>query len=153
MRTFRGQMGLSEEEQIKLQELRLHVNGGAGVDNSKEVTQRQVDEALTMSGKCEIVASGCCQQNGSSSCCHNAVLPEKDSLDANERTKKATLEKKKSSKKLLSRINSSKRLSTRKLCAMPTCFENWEREDTYAVLAVTCAIVSVAVAYNCYRQL
>ncbi|CAK7324488.1 unnamed protein product [Dovyalis caffra] len=148
---WRGQMGLSEEEQIKSQELRLQLNGGT-VENSKETTQRQIDEANTGPSTSEVVATGCCQQNGSSSCCEDPVSPE-DSVDGNERITKVTAEKKKSSKKLLSRTNSSKGSSARKVCAMPTWFENWELEDTYAALAVVCAVASVAVAYKCYRQL
>lgn len=146
-------MGLSEEEQIKNHELRLQQNGGT-TENSKEITQRPVDKSNTSSSRSEVVSTGCCQQNGSSSCCQNPVLPEKDIVDANERTAKVTPEKKKNNKKKpLSRINSSKGSSARKVCAMPTWFESWERDDTYAALAVVCAVVSVAVAYKCYRQL
>ncbi|KAK9074255.1 hypothetical protein SSX86_006852 [Deinandra increscens subsp. villosa] len=36
---------------------------------------------------------------------------------------------------------------------MPTWLETWESEDAYAALALIGAAVSVAVAYNCYRQL
>lgn len=152
-RLWRGRMGLSEEEQIKSHEGRLQQNGGT-IENSKEITQGPVDKSNTSSSRSEVGSTGCCQQNGSSSCCQNPVLPEKDIADANERTAKVTPEKKKNNnKKPLSRINGSKGSSARKVCAMPTWFESWERDDTYAALAVACAVVSVAVAYKCYRQL
>ena len=152
LHTFRGQMGLSEEEQIKSQELRLQQNGGI-IENSKEITQRPADKSNTRSSTSEVVSTGCCQQNGSSSCCQNPVMPEKDTVDAKERTAKVTPEKMKSSKKPLSRMKSGKGSTARKVCAIPTWFESWERDDTYAALAVACAVVSVAVAYKCYRQL
>ncbi|KAG5254714.1 hypothetical protein OIU77_022149 [Salix suchowensis] len=151
-RLWRGQMGLSEEEQIKSQELRLQQNGGI-IENSREITQRPVDKSNTRPSWSEVVSTGCCQQNGSSSCCQNPVIPEKDTVDAKERTAKVTPEKMKSNKKPLSRKNSGKGSTARKVCAMPTWFESWERDDTYAALAVACAVVSVAVAYKCYRQL
>ncbi|CAE6242791.1 unnamed protein product [Arabidopsis arenosa] len=37
--------------------------------------------------------------------------------------------------------------------AMSMWLESWEKEDTYAALAVACAAASVAIAYNCYKQL
>ncbi|KAL8209799.1 hypothetical protein R6Q57_006531 [Mikania cordata] len=40
-----------------------------------------------------------------------------------------------------------------KVCTMPTWLETWESEDAYAALALIGAAVSLAVAYNCYRQL
>nr|GEY71790.1 sucrase/ferredoxin-like family protein [Tanacetum cinerariifolium] len=40
-----------------------------------------------------------------------------------------------------------------KVCTARTWLETWESEDVYAALALIGAAVSVAVAYNCYRQL
>ena len=58
----------------------------------------------------------------------------------------------KSSETVISRINSGKGAS-RKFLSMTTWLDGWEQEDTYAALAVVCAAVSVAIAYNCYKQL
>ncbi|TXG67994.1 hypothetical protein EZV62_009269 [Acer yangbiense] len=151
---WRGQMGLSEEEQLRSQELRLQLNGEANIERrSDEVIQRQLKDENTSSCRSQVDVMGCCQDNGES-CCQNPVLPGKiDNLDTNERAVKTTTEKKKSSKKLVSRMNSGKGTFTRKVCAMPTWLENWEREDTYATLAVACAAVSVFFAYSCYKQL
>ncbi|XP_012071049.1 uncharacterized protein LOC105633115 isoform X2 [Jatropha curcas] len=151
---WRGQMGSSEEEQIKSQELRLQLNGETDVGkNSKKLTQTQIDEASTGALSTKLEVTGCCQQNGrSSSCCQNPVSPQKETLDANDKGIKVSPDKK-NSKRQLSRMNSGKGLSTRRICAMPTWFESWEREDTYAALAVVCAAVSVGVAYSCYKQL
>ncbi|GMH19563.1 hypothetical protein Nepgr_021404 [Nepenthes gracilis] len=44
-------------------------------------------------------------------------------------------------------------LSEDKVCAMPTWYESWEREDTYAAIAVLCAAISVGVAYSCCKQM
>ncbi|XP_051128594.1 uncharacterized protein LOC127249705 [Andrographis paniculata] len=38
-----------------------------------------------------------------------------------------------------------------KMCAVPTWYESWEREDTLAVLAVIGAAISVALACKCYK--
>ncbi|KAK2640134.1 hypothetical protein Ddye_027929 [Dipteronia dyeriana] len=151
---WRGQMGLTEEEQLRSQELRLQLNGEANIErSSNEVIQRQLKDENTSSCRSQVEGLGCCQENGES-CCQNPVLPGKpDNLDTNERAVKATTEKKKSSKKLLSRMNSGKGTFTRKVRARPTWLENWEREDTYATLAVAFAAVSVFVAYSCYKQL
>ncbi|MBA0759395.1 hypothetical protein Gotri_022291 [Gossypium trilobum] len=143
---WRGQMGLSEEEQKKFQELRRLANG----ETTKEATQRQMDEMNITACQSQDNLASCCQRN-SSSCCHDP--PKSDIVDTDEGVAKLTPEKKKSGKKLISRINSGKGASVRKVCAKPTWFESWEREDTYAALAVVCAAASIAVAYSCYKQL
>ncbi|XP_065862707.1 uncharacterized protein [Euphorbia lathyris] len=150
---WRGQMGLSEDEQIKAQELRLQLNGETDVaKNTKDLTQRNMNQATTAAVSSKLEINGCCQQNGKSSCCQNPVL-QLETVDAYENGAKVSPDKKKSSKRLPSRTNSWKGSTTRRVCAMPTWLESWEREDTYAALAVVCAAVSVAVAYNCYKQL
>lgn len=139
-------MGLSEEEQKKSQELRLQLNGGTGDGKpTKETLQTQRDEVDNAACGSQIEVMTCCQANRNSSCCQNPVLPERGT--------KVPPEKKKSSKKAISRCSSNKGSCTRKVCAMPTWFESWECEDTYAALAVVCAAVSVAIACHCYRQL
>lgn len=147
-------MGLSEEEQKKSQELRLQLNGEINVgENTEELTQTHMSETYTAACRSQVEVMGCCQENGNSHCCQNPVLPEKlDNLDANSGAAKVMAEKK-SSKKLNSRVNSGRGTSTGKVCTMPTWFESWEREDTYAALAVVCAAASVVIAYSCYKQL
>lgn len=143
-------MGLSEEAQKDSQRLRLLMNGETNVGKSVvEMTQAPKIAMNTATSQDDVM--GCCQENGSSSCCQNPVLPEqRQCSDANETAGKVTAEKKKSSRKL--RTNSGKGAFARKVCAMPTWLESWEREDTYAALAVVCAAVSVAIAYSCYKQ-
>ncbi|XP_071905483.1 uncharacterized protein [Coffea arabica] len=137
---WRGRMGLSEDEQINSQELRLTMNLMQTNDKS--------------SNTCGSQAEGCCQANGNSLCCQNPPLPEKrETPELKEEAGKFTAEKNKSLKKQISRRNSGKGASCRKVCSMPTWFESWEREDTYATLAVIGAVLSVAFAYNCFKQL
>ncbi|KAH7546950.1 hypothetical protein FEM48_Zijuj01G0255400 [Ziziphus jujuba var. spinosa] len=152
-RLWRGQMGLSEEEQKDSQKLRLLMNGETNVGKSVvESTQTQKIVMDTIASRSQENVMGCCQEYGNSSCCQNPELPEQiQSPDTKKTAVKVTAEKKKSSRKL--RTNSGKGASTWKICAMPTWFESWEREDTYAALAVVCAAVSVAIAYSCYKQL
>ncbi|KAM6552571.1 hypothetical protein CsatB_013333 [Cannabis sativa] len=156
-RLWRGQMGLSEEEQKESQYQRLQLNGETNV--GKDISELvQAQRALSNDGA--IISSGdimsCCQEYGSTSCCQTPALPEKKYSfdDANEKSKKVVVvtDKKKSNRNLLSRMNSGKGSSTRRVCSMPTWLESWEREDTYAALAVACAALSVAVAYSCYKQ-
>ncbi|KAF2288936.1 hypothetical protein GH714_022895 [Hevea brasiliensis] len=150
---WRGQMGLSEEEQIKSQEQGLQLNGETDVGKgTNKLTQLQIDEACTAATNSKVEVVKCYQQNGKSSCCQNPALPHEETLDANEKGVKVSPEKKRSSKRILSQINSGKGLSTCKVCTMPTRLESWEHEDTYAALAVAFAVVSVGVAYSCYKQ-
>ncbi|GFZ07360.1 sucrase/ferredoxin-like family protein [Actinidia rufa] len=144
-------MGLSEEDQTRSLELRLQVNGGSNVERiTNEPTQANEISRDACGSQVEVVG---CQPNGSSSCCQNPSEPENtDNHDLNEREAKLTAEKK-SSKRQISLHNSGKGASTRRVCSMPTWFENWEREDTYAALAVVGAALSVAFAYRCYKQL
>ncbi|XP_022716716.1 uncharacterized protein LOC111275575 [Durio zibethinus] len=152
---WRGQMGLSEEEQQKCQELRHLANCETTIEgNTKEATERQVDEVNTTACRSQDEPVSCCQGNGSASCYHDPALPENlDILDTDEGAVKLTTEKKKGSKKPISKITNGKGAAVRKVCAKPTWFESWEREDTYAALAVVCAAASIAVAYSCYKQL
>lgn len=143
-------MGLSEEEQKDSQKLRLVMNGETNVGKS-DVELTQAHKIVMNSVTSQDNAMGCCQENGSSSCCQNPALPElRHGSDANETAVKVATEKKRSGRKL--RTNSGKGASMRKICAMPTWFESWEREDTYAALAVVCAAASVVIAYSCYKR-
>ncbi|KAK8602749.1 hypothetical protein V6N13_084952 [Hibiscus sabdariffa] len=151
---WRGQMGLSEEEQKKCQELRRLADGETTIEGSrKEETQRQMDEMNTIPRRSQDEFVSCCQGNDSA-CCHDPALPRKlNIVDTDEGAIKLTPEKKKGGKKLISMINGGKGAGVRKVCAKPTWFDSWEHEDTYAALAVVCAAASIAVAYSCYKQL
>ncbi|KAL5548694.1 hypothetical protein UlMin_003925 [Ulmus minor] len=153
-RLWRGQMGLSEEEQKESQHQRLQMNGETNgrrnSSNELEDTERSI--SYTCSSRPNNEVMGCCQENGNSTCCQNPILPEKKhGSNTNETAKKVT--EKRENRIIVSRVNSGKGFPTRKVCSMPTWFESWEREDTYAALAVACAAVSVGVAYSCYKQL
>ncbi|KAJ7963600.1 Altered inheritance of mitochondria 32 [Quillaja saponaria] len=150
---WRGQMGLSEEEQKKSQEQRLHLNGETDVRKSiNELMQTKNSDTDIAVCRSRDASFGCCQGNGNSSCCQNNDLMEKISdADNIEAAAKLMAEKKSGRKNILSRKNSGKGAS-RKVCSMPTWIDSWEQEDTYAALAVVCAVVSVAIAYSCYKQ-
>lgn len=142
---WRGQMGLSEADQKRAQDIQVQLNGGTTVQrNTVEATQRSTQ---------------CCGANEKeSTCCqNNQVFPEKVSKfgnNVNGKEENLGTGRKKTGKKQTSRINSGKGCcTTRKVCSMPTWSESWEREDTYAALAVVSAAVSITIAYNCYKQL
>ncbi|GAV68838.1 Suc_Fer-like domain-containing protein, partial [Cephalotus follicularis] len=92
---WRGQMGLSEEEQKKSLEQRLQVSGEINAEKStKELTQRQMNEVNTATCGSQLDLIGCCQGEGNSYC-QNSALPENiDTQDADERAVKVTPEKK-----------------------------------------------------------
>lgn len=135
---WRGQMGLSEEDQKNSLELGLQQN------HKTSVEKRAKESTLITS-----TTAGCCQGTEKSSCCQ-VPQPSEKSVASHVNESKTKTAEKKSSK--VSKIN-GKAACTRKPCAMPTWFESWEREDTYAALAVVWAITSVAIAYRCYRQM
>ncbi|KAD4178824.1 hypothetical protein E3N88_27415 [Mikania micrantha] len=137
---WRGQMGLSEEDQMIAQERRVKPNGDGNLERSIE------DVSQVAAG------GGGCQANGGSPCCQVSNPPE-NAVNFNLETK-INGEKKKSAKNQISiNIGNKGAPTPHKVCTMPTWLETWEREDVYAALALIGAAVSVAVAYNCYRQL
>ncbi|TKY57412.1 Altered inheritance of mitochondria protein 32 [Spatholobus suberectus] len=145
---WRGQMGLSENEQNKKREQRLLLNGLRDLEESTQVCRSQ-DNFVSC---CQSNGVGCCQSNGDSSFRQNHVLVDKrNDPDVIETEAKISADNK-SSETVLSRISSSKG-ALRKFPSMTTWLDGWEQEDTYAALAVVCAAVSVAIAYNCYKQL
>ncbi|KAK4804960.1 hypothetical protein SAY86_004777 [Trapa natans] len=154
-RLWRGQMGLSEDAQVKLQELRSQRQSSPSVVNPGEGSKNSMTESSSypIAAGPPVENSGCCQGNGSSSCCQSSFLCEKsknldtgdDSIEINRETKKG--------EKSVPLLRSGKGAHTRKVCRMPTWYESWEQDDTYAALAVLCAAVSVAVAYRCYKQM
>ncbi|CAI9784087.1 unnamed protein product [Fraxinus pennsylvanica] len=148
---WRGQMGLSEEDQKKSQELRLQVHSGTNVETSINDSTQTNEASANMFGS-HLEGTRCCQANEGSPCCQNPTFQEKEGSDLSKRAAKLTDEMK-NSKKQVSQSNSGKRAGTRKVCSMPTWYECWEREDTYTALAVIGAAMSVAFAYNCYKQL
>ncbi|XP_043691699.1 uncharacterized protein LOC122642326 [Telopea speciosissima] len=157
-RLWRGQMGLSEEDQKKVQERRLQLNGETNTEKSgKEPIQANESDVAGNGTQSEV--SGCCQDNKSSSCCQNNSVPVEFKKD--EREAKIVVEEKSSSKptssvsssKPTSRIGNKGASCTRKACVMPTWFESLEREDIHAALAVIGAAVAVAIAYRSYKLL
>lgn len=138
---WRGQMGLSEEEQQKAQQLRMQLNG----KTEENVAERSVQETDSIANGSASAASGCCQGRGNVSCCQNGAVEDKIENNHVQQQETENVVTKKSSKESKGKA--------RKICGMPTWFESWEREDTYAALAVVAAVASVVVAYSCYRQL
>ncbi|CAH8392199.1 unnamed protein product [Eruca vesicaria subsp. sativa] len=128
-RLWRGEMGLSEDDQKKTQEQRFQERNFEKITNG-EVSQESDNNV---------------QHNRNSSWC----------LEENH-TKIITSEKEISVKSEPSPVSSREKGSSYgfKVCAaMSTWLENWEKEDTYAALSVVCAAASVAIAYNCYKHL
>ncbi|ONK79345.1 uncharacterized protein A4U43_C01F5420 [Asparagus officinalis] len=138
---WRGQMGLSEEDQKKAQQLRLQLNG----TTQEKVSQGPVEATESIANGSALEASGCCQGRGNVSCCQNGTAEEKLEKNCEDEQKAEDGVTKKSSKQSKGKA--------RKICGGPKWFQSWEREDTYAALAVVAAVASVAVAYSCYRQL
>lgn len=94
-------------------------------------------------------SGGCCQGiNGNVSCCQNGSQKETDSNSERAITEdgkdKTTPDEKASS--------SGRRSRSHKICHLPTWFETWEKEDTYAVLAVGMAGAAIFVAYSIYKH-
>ncbi|XP_008463017.1 uncharacterized protein LOC103501260 [Cucumis melo] len=151
---WRGQMGLSEEEQMLSLELRLRaISGTNGHKSKEELAQIETNDSNSDPYRSRAEVAACCQGDGDgySSCCQNPKL-SRTVIDSDTDNISPNVVTAKGNRKLTSRSNSSKSFS-RKVCAMPTWLESWEREDTYAVAAVICAAVSVAFAYRCYKQL
>ncbi|KAI4320847.1 hypothetical protein MLD38_034288 [Melastoma candidum] len=167
---WRGQMGLSEEEQKRLHEQRFQMVDCTSTEKSKESgdqllasSKMEMPENIDESFSCcqeggnstccqEGGNSTCCQEGGNSGCCQQGLPAYEDYLDCMDKDGKVAVASRKIGKRYLTRTKSGKGAGWRKVCAMPTWWETWEREDTYATLAVVCAAASVAVAYSCYRQ-
>ncbi|KAL4618560.1 hypothetical protein ACB092_06G019700 [Castanea dentata] len=102
-----GEMGFSEEEQKKSQEIRIKLNDETDVGkNAEELSQTHKSEKDTTACRSRHEVKGCCQGNGDSYCCQNPVFPEKiENLDANVGGTKVISDKN-SSKELNFRIKS-----------------------------------------------
>ncbi|CAA0832471.1 Sucrase/ferredoxin-like family protein [Striga hermonthica] len=148
---WRGQMGLSEEEQKKCLEQRSMLNGGTNADRTTKETKEVAASSSCTSGS---DVKGCGQANGGFSCCQSPILLEKcgdfdfEEVAANCMTDE---KKKKKSKNQISLNNVGK--GTRKVSSMPMWYESWEREDTYAALAVVAAALSIVFSYKCFKEL
>nr|CAD1823040.1 unnamed protein product [Ananas comosus var. bracteatus] len=88
--------------------------------------------------------TGCCGGSKASNCCQampsNGKQVEENNDDkVNEKSEN------------IGEVRKPKGTSgARKTCSW---FERWERQDTYAALAVVAAVASIAVAYSCYKQM
>ncbi|KAG0467242.1 hypothetical protein HPP92_018822 [Vanilla planifolia] len=136
---WRGQMGLKEEDQKEFLQQRLQANAETE-DITPKSPQQTPEPAPT---------GGCCQGSAAAACCQNGPSNE---TSANPRPKSGPEETHNISPQPRNKETKSK-TGSRRACKVPTWFESWEREDTYAALAVVAALASVAVAYGCYRQL
>ncbi|AES68409.1 uncharacterized protein [Medicago truncatula] len=146
---WRGQMGLSEDEQIQKQEQRLLLSCIGDLEENP-VLNGSLDNFTSC---CQPNGVSCCQENGNYSFCQSQVsVDERMSSDVIETEAKLSADNNKSSKASVSRINSGKGASCRSR-SMTSWLDGWEQEDTYAALAVVCAAVSVTIAYNCCKQL
>ncbi|XLR49633.1 hypothetical protein S83_000305 [Arachis hypogaea] len=151
---WRGQIGLTAEEQKKSQEQRIHQNS---VTNFKENTEEFMDTNNHTTGTVgfqfqESIAT-CCQDNRYSSCHQdNHMSLEKTKIaGAIETEAKLLTDDDEFRENVPSRISNGKAAS-RKFCSIPTWLDYWEQEDTYAALSVVCAAVSVVIAYRCYKN-
>ncbi|MED6159614.1 hypothetical protein PIB30_043819, partial [Stylosanthes scabra] len=150
---WRGQMGLTAEEQKKSQEQRIHQNC---VRNFEENTEEFIDTNNHSTGTVAFESPEStaisCQENGYSSCHQdNHVSFRKTKIPGAIEPEAKLSADDEFSENVPSRISKGK-AKLHKLCSIPTWLDYWEQEDTYAALAVVCAAVSVVVAYRCYKQ-
>jgi (2Fe-2S) ferredoxin len=134
---WRGQLGLSEEQQKKALALRNMTNGGLGTKESLEATG-------TYGASCNPApAGGCCQGNGGGFTCCQSDLPKErqDKSIPAEQSEKSN------------ESNEGSKKGHTKICSMPTWFETWDRADTCAALAVVAAAASVFVAFRVYKNI
>ncbi|GLJ18389.1 hypothetical protein SUGI_0325670 [Cryptomeria japonica] len=155
-RLWRGQMGLTEEDQKKAQQERLRPNGeaflekgdnGVGIDKGEKASGLGTENSDAVSGNQNDVISniGCCQGGNASNCCQNftpEVNVRSDELDLKATSKSVEYTKE--------NINATR--SSNCWRGVSKWFETWDREDTFAALAVMGAVASVAVAYSFYRK-
>ncbi|XP_066322513.1 uncharacterized protein [Miscanthus floridulus] len=135
---WRGQMGLSEEQQKQALELRSMLNGG----------KESLEETGTDGASCNpAAAGGCCQGNGGFTCCQTDLPKEKqDKSIAADQNPKSSEENDKEG-------GAGSKKGNTKTCPMPTWFETWERADTYAALAAVAAAAAVFVSVRIYKNL
>ncbi|XP_071699009.1 uncharacterized protein [Rutidosis leptorrhynchoides] len=124
---WRGQMGLS-------------ANGGNNMEKSVVNITSQIGDGCNT-----VDRGGCCQSNGTSTCCQSPLVSPEVAINYN-------LKKQIINNQISFKLG-NKTTSTSGKATIPTWLESLENEDIYAALALIGAAVSVAVAYNCYRQL
>lgn len=139
---FRGQMGMSKEEQKKTHKLWFQANGGIkkieqGAKDSQSETVFDIPNTNNV---------GCCGGPNNSSCCQTQEFKPEEKLNDDRKVDP-------NSPEATAAKNSSKGAASKKTRAMSTWFECWEREDTYAALAVVAAAATVTFAYGCYKHL
>ncbi|ERN13775.1 hypothetical protein AMTR_s00049p00194600 [Amborella trichopoda] len=133
-RLWRGQMGLSKEEQKRARDQRLQLIGNKAYANGifPEKTEKECNERPP-----QINGVSCCGEIGKTSCCQDGKPQEV--LTALGSDKKAAR-------------SSIKNKSTRGKIDLFPWLDTWEREDTFAALAVIGAVASVTVAYCIYKR-
>uniref|UniRef100_A0ACD5YKN1 Uncharacterized protein n=1 Tax=Avena sativa TaxID=4498 RepID=A0ACD5YKN1_AVESA len=137
---WRGQLGMTEEQQKKALELK-HMTNGVTEEESSAKEANETDGAACNPAP----AGGCCQGNGGGFTCCQSDLPEEKqdkSVPAEENHESSRTETDKESGKK----------GNMKICQMPNWFETWERKDTYATLAVVTAVASVFIAFRIYKN-
>uniref|UniRef100_A0A3Q7FCH5 Reverse transcriptase zinc-binding domain-containing protein n=1 Tax=Solanum lycopersicum TaxID=4081 RepID=A0A3Q7FCH5_SOLLC len=113
---WRGQMGLSEDEQKASQQHRLSIYGGTDVDRG---TINSNDVGIRTCGS-QLEGMGCCQANGNVSCCQTTQPPvDADNFNLNQENAEFTTEKKSSFKRQVSRSSSGKGTRYRKAIWTP----------------------------------
>ncbi|KAG7037319.1 AIM32, partial [Cucurbita argyrosperma subsp. argyrosperma] len=151
---WRGQMGLSKEEQKLSQQRRLRLISKTNGHKSKEESARiETNDPNFDLYSSRVEVAGCCRgdKEGYSSCCQNPELSG-TVIDSDTNDIPIFVVTAKSNGKPTSGSISGD-VSFCEVGSMPTWFESWEREDTYAVAAVICATMCVAIAYSFYKQL
>lgn len=153
-RIWRGQMGLTEEEQEKAHQERLRTN------EDQETVLEKVDNEIGLEkfekeiGSCnengniingiQNEVASCCQGSSANNCCQSS----EENIQCDDLDMKLTNKSIEGGTESSHSTCSSKGYWGR----VSTWFETWEREDTYATLAVIGAVASVAVAYSVYRR-
>ncbi|KAM3409635.1 hypothetical protein ACQJBY_002118 [Aegilops geniculata] len=144
---WRGQLGLSEEQQKKALELRHATNGLT----EEESNAKESPEANGTNGAAcnPAPAGGCCQGNGGGFTCCQSDLPEAKqdkSIPAEQNHKSSTTESDKEN-------GAASKKGRMKICRTPTWFETWDRSDTYTTLAVVASAATVFAAFRCYKAM
>ncbi|XXG47401.1 hypothetical protein AAC387_Pa02g2063 [Persea americana] len=127
-RLWRGQMGLSNEEQrLQQKGAEVHLDGINNGTSEKEQLQGGSDEGNRKDG------ANCCQGANGFSCCRDENVVENKGIAAN-----GTFD--------------SRNASTKDAHTLTSWFKKWEQSDIVTALAVIGAVASVTVAYSIYRR-
>uniref|UniRef100_A0A5K1A2T4 Uncharacterized protein n=3 Tax=Nymphaea colorata TaxID=210225 RepID=A0A5K1A2T4_9MAGN len=140
-------MGLSEEEQKRSQEQRLRLNGEAvSVDGTTSEKTARDNEIITESTASDKGVMGCCGGSGGGfTCCQD--------IGRSEGNGGVDIKKKSGGEDASPARNKCASAKSKGWsCSLPSWFETWEKEDTFAALAIIGAVASVVVAYSFYRR-